>query len=239
MRYTDAPRAGSGGGEVIEVSMKGKDTWYRLYTQKRGASSKSFKESLPKEIKNALGKSLDEQFNDTNAALEEKQKELAEKQKQLEQVEQRAAESQKLRRDMDAITNRIKDDDDRIRELEDTHGSVNTEEIQRLKAEKRALESDHQSKRQQLSQLQKNAKQADKIQKEIDKLMLDNRGLAERVNELRAKKDAIKPLDELKQNKEELERQIEDDKRAIAKCSKPEERITIPGFKALVKASIA
>ena len=219
MRYKVAPRAGEGGGgggAIIEVKMSGKDKWYRLYTKLRGASSNSFNDHLPKEIQNALGKSLDEQFNDTNTLLDRNQKELAEKKKQLEQVEQRAAESQKVRRDMDAITNRIKDDDDRIRELEDAHGPLDTEKIQRLKNEKRALESDHQSKWQQLLQLQKNAKQADKIQKEIDKLMLDNRGLAERLDELRTKKDAIKLLDELKQNKEELERQIEDDKRVIA-----------------------
>ena len=46
--------------------------------------------------------------------------------------------------------------------------------------------------------------------------MLDNRGLAERLDELKAKKDAIKPLDELKQNKEELETKIAEDKRVIA-----------------------
>ena len=61
------------------------------------------------------------------------------KQKQLEQLEQRAAESQKLRRDMDAITNRIKDDDNRIRELEDAHGPLDTEKIQRLKNERGRL----------------------------------------------------------------------------------------------------
>ena len=221
-----APRAGGGGGgAIIEVKMSGKDKWYRLYTKTRGDSSKSFNDHLPKEIKSALGKSLDEQFNDTNTLLDRNQKELAAKQKQLEQVEQRAAESQKLRRDLHAMRNRIKDDDDRIRELEDAHGSLDTEKIQRLKDEKRALESDHQSKRQQLSQLQKNAKQADKMQKEIDKLMLDNRGLAERLYELRAKKDAIKPLDELKQNKEELETKIAEDKRIIAdENTSPSER---------------
>ena len=226
MRYKVAPRTGGGGGgAIIEVKMSGKDKWYHLYTKTRGDSSKSFNDHLPKEIKSALGKSLDEQFNDTNTLLDRNQKELAAKQKQLEQVEQRAAESQKLHRDLDAMRNRIKDDDDRIRELEDAHGPLDTEEIQRLKDEKRALESDHQSKRQQLSQLQKNAKQADKLQKEIDKLMLDNRGLAERLDELRAKKDAIKPLDELKQNKEELETKIAEDKRVIAdENTSPSER---------------
>ena len=138
MRYKVAPRAGGGGGgAIIEVKMSGKDKWYRLYTKTRGASSKSFNDHLPKEIKNAYGKSLVEQFNDTNTLLDRNQKKLAEKQKQLEQVEQGAGEAQKLHRDLDAIRNRIKDDDDRIRELEDAHGSLDTEEIQRLKDEKR------------------------------------------------------------------------------------------------------
>ena len=218
VQYKETPRAGGGGGggAIIEVKMIRKDKWYPLYTQKRGTYGKSFNESLAKEIKSALGKSLDEDFSETNTLLDRNQKELAAKQKQLEQVEQRAAESQKLRRDLDAMRSRIQDDDDRIRKLEKAHGPLDTEEMQRLKDEKRALESDHQSKRQQLSQLQKNAKQADKIQKEIDKLMLDNRGLAERLDELRTKKDALKPLDELKQNKEELETKIAEDKRVLA-----------------------
>ena len=79
-RYKVAPKAGEGGGgAVIEVAMKGKDKWYRLYTKSSGDVYKSFNESLPKEIKTALGKSLDEQFTDTNAALQAKQDELAAK----------------------------------------------------------------------------------------------------------------------------------------------------------------
>ena len=86
-RYRTAPRAGGGGGgAILEVSMKGKDKWYPLYTKSPGDVEKSFNESLPKEIKTALGKSLAEQFNDTNAALQAKQNELAAKQKQLEQA---------------------------------------------------------------------------------------------------------------------------------------------------------
>ena len=69
VQYKVAPRAGGGGGgAIIAVKMSGKDKWYRLYTQSRGASGKSFNESLPKEIKNALGKSLDDKIDDTNAA---------------------------------------------------------------------------------------------------------------------------------------------------------------------------
>ena len=229
-----APRAGGvGGGAILEIAMRDKDKWYCLYTKSRGDFNKSFNESLPKEIKAALGKSLDEQVTDTNAALQAKQNELAAKQKQLEQAEQRAAESQKLRRGMDALTNEIRDVDARIRELEDAHGSIDTEAIQRRKDEKRRLEAEKQSKRQQLSQLQKDAKQAGKIQAEVDKLMRDKRGLEERANTLRAKQEALKPLDELKQKKEELETKIAEDKRII------EDENTSPTERAEAQARVA
>ena len=162
-RWKTVPKSG---GAIIEVSMREKDKWYPLLTKRRGADSKSFNESLPKEIQKALGKSLDEQFNDTNTALKEKQNELDEKQKQLEQDdEQRAPESQKLRRDMDAITNQIRDKDASIRELEDTHGRpLDTEAIQKLKAEKKMLEGEKRSKDKELAQLRK---QYDKIRTEV------------------------------------------------------------------------
>ena len=84
-RYQTKPRAGGGGGgAILEVSMKEKDKWYPLYTKSRGDVAKSFNESLPKEIQTALGKSINELFDDTNTALQEKQNELAEKQNQLE-----------------------------------------------------------------------------------------------------------------------------------------------------------
>ena len=131
-RYKVAPRAGGGGGgAIIEIAMRGKDKWYRLYTKSPGDADKSFNASLLKEIKTAFGKSINEQLTDTNAALQAKQNELAAKQKQLEQAEQRAAESQKLRRDMDALTNGIRDAEARMRALEDAHGSIDTEAIQR------------------------------------------------------------------------------------------------------------
>ena len=215
-RYTTKPRAGGGGGgAIIEVSMKEKDKWYPLYTKSRGEEVKSFNESLPKEIKTALDKSLEEQFNDTNAALQEKQNELAAKQKQLERAEQRADESEKLKRDMNALNNQIKDADAQMRKLEDAHGALKEEEIQKLKDEKRKLEGEKQSKQQDLAQLRKQAKQVDKIHTEVDKRMRDKRELEERSNELRAKQDALKPLDKLKQELEELDTKIAEDKRVI------------------------
>ena len=164
VRYKAPPISGKdSGGIVVEVKLKNGKRWYTLYTKSKGDTKPTFNQSLTPGIKTALGPSLTEILSDTNAAVAENQQRLIAKQKELEQAEQRAAEAQKFRRDMDAMRSRIKDVDDQIRELEDAHGPLDTEGIQRLKDEKRALESDHQSKRQQLSQLQKNAKQADKI----------------------------------------------------------------------------
>ena len=221
-RWKTAPRSG---GAILEVSMRTKDKWYPLLTKSHGDDSKTFNQSLPKEIQTALGKSLDDQFNATNTALQEKQNELDEKQKQLEQDEQRAAESQKLRREMDALTNQIRDKDARIRELEDIHGgSIDTEAIQRLKDEKKTLEGEKRSKDKELAQLRK---QYDKIRTEVDKLRREKRELETRKNELAAKKDALKPLDELKQRAEELNQNITEDIRLIEdENTSPSERET-------------
>ena len=130
VRRVEAPRLGQGrGGYVIELSLKGRNKWYRFYTKSPGDTKATFNEHLPQAINNALGKTTDELFSETNTALEINQQELAEKQTQLEQAEQRAAERQKLRHDLDAIRNRIKETDDRIEELENKYGSLNTEAI--------------------------------------------------------------------------------------------------------------
>ena len=157
---------------------------YPLFTKNTVTRQLRENPQLSQEIKTYLGKSMLHQINDFQQERDRKQKELQAKEKQKQQLEKTLEDRDKLRQELDAIRNRIKDDDDRIREMEDAHGPLDIEKIQRLKDEKRALESDHQSKRQQLSQLQKNANQVDKIQKEINKLMLDNRGLAERLDEL-------------------------------------------------------
>ena len=200
---------------LIKMVGRGKKV-YPLFTKSVVTSQLRENPNLSQEIKAYLGKSMGEQMKDFQQEKTRKEAELAAKQKQLEQIQQRTAESQKLRRDMDALTNAIRDKDARMRELEDTHGgSIDTEAIQRLKDQKRGMEAEKQAKQQQLSQLQKGAKQADKIQKEIDKLRLDDRGLEQQLAEMKAKQDVLKPLDELKQKADELNQHITEDMRLI------------------------
>ena len=199
---------------LVKMVGRGKKV-YPLLT--KNAVTRQLRENpnLSQEIKTYLGKSMGEQMKDFQQEKARKEAKMAAKQKQLEQIQQRVAESQKLRRDMDALTNAIRDAEAQRRELEDAHDSIDTETIQRLKDEKRRLEAEKQAKHQQLSQLQKEAKQADKIRAEVDKLRLDKRGLEQQLAEMKAKQDALKPLDELKQKADELNQHITEDLRII------------------------
>ena len=134
---------------------------------------------------------------------------------------------------MDALTKKIRDAEARITQLEDEHGPLDTESIQKLKDEKRALVAKKQAKQQELLQLQKDAQETDKIRAEVDKLQGDTSGLEARRNDLRAKKDALKPLDELKKTVEELENKIAEDKRVIA------DENTSPSERAAAEARVA
>ena len=170
---------------------------------------------LPQEIKNLLGKSIEEQIEGVKQLKAKKEAALVAKQKQKKQLEQKADEKQKLSRDMDSLTNEIRDVDEQKRELEDAHGPLDTEAIQKLKDEKRALEAKKKTIKQQLSQLQKDITQYNKIQEEVDQLRHDTGELDQHLNELRAKEETLKPLEELEQEAEELNRKIKEDRQLI------------------------
>ena len=170
---------------------------------------------LPQEIKNLLGKSIEEQIEGFKQLKAKKVATLAAKQKQKKQLEQKADEKQKLSRDMDSLTNEIRDVDEQMRELEDVHGSMDTEVIQKLKDEKKALEGEKKNIQQQISQLQKDIIQYNTIQEEVNQLRHDTGELDQHLNELRAKEETLKPLNELEQEAEELNRKIAEDKQLI------------------------
>ena len=188
---------------------------------------------LPQEIKNLLGKSIEEQIEGFKQLKAKKEATLAAKQKQKKQLEQKADEKQKLSRDMDSLTNEIRDVDEQMRELEDVHGSMDLEAIEKLKDQKRALENEKKTKQQQISQLQKDTIQYNTIQEEVAKLTHENRELDQHLNELRAKEETLKPLEELEQEAEELNRKITEDKQLI------EDENTSPSERAAAEARVA
>ena len=188
---------------------------------------------LPQEIKNLLGKSIEEQIEDFKQLKAKKVATLAAKQKQKKQLEQKADEKQKLSRDMDSLTNEIRDVDEQMRELEDVHGSMDLEEIQKLKDQKRALENEKKTKQHQIKLLQKDMIQYNTIQEDIAKLRHDTGELDQHLNELRVKEETLKPLEELEQEAEELNRKIAEDKQLII------DENTSPSERAAAEARVA
>ena len=211
-RYREASRSG---GLIIKVKYHTSDKWYPPYTKSRGDVEKTINTSLPNRIKDALGKSLTDTVNETTAVLQDLQKQEEAQRKALQQAQTKADEAQRLRREMDAIRGRTKDVADRMQELEDTQGPLDKDAIQKLKDEKRKLAADHQAKRKQLDALAKAAQQAQKLQQDINKTRLSKGETERRLGQLKAQKDAIQPLDELKQKAAELNEHITEDMRII------------------------
>ena len=175
---------------------------------------------LPQEIKNLLGKSSEEQIKGFKQLKAKKEATRAVKQKRNQQLEQMADEKQKLSREMDSLTNQIRDLDEHKLELEDVHGSLNTEEIQKLKDEKRALEGEKKNIQQQISQLQKE--------------IIDYNTKQEEVNQLRHETEELREtLNELEQEAEELNRKITEDKQLI------DDENTSPSKRAAAEARVA
>ena len=188
---------------------------------------------LPQDIKVYLGKSINDQIKDFEKLKSEKKATLAAKQKQMKQLKQQNDEKQKLIRDMDSLTNQIRDLDEQMRELEDAHVSMDTEAIEKLKDQKRAMENEKKTKQQQISQLQKDTIQYNTTQEEVAKLTHENRELDQHLNELRAKEETLKPLEELEQEAEELKRKITEDKQLI------DDENTSPSARAAAEARVA
>ena len=167
---------------------------------------------LPQEIKNLLGKSIEKQIKGFKQLKAKKEAARAVKQKQNKQLEQKADEKQKLSREMDSLTNQIRDLDEHKRELEDVHGSMDTEAIQKLKDEKRALEGKKKTIQQQISQLQKEIIDYNTKQEEVNQLRHETEELGQHRNELR-------------ETLEELNRKIAEDKQLIVdENTSPSER---------------
>ena len=167
---------------------------------------------LPQEIKNLLGKSIEEQIKGFKQLKAKKEATLAAKQKQDKQLEQMADEKQKLSREMDSLTNQIRDLDEQRMELEDVHGSLDKEAIQKLKDEKRALEGEKKTIQQQISQLQKEIIYYNTQQEEVNQLRHETEDLGQHRNELR-------------ETLEELNRKIAEDKQLIVdENTSPSER---------------
>ena len=194
---------------VIRMRGEGKKSYY-LYTKSRETGKPHLNPNLSLKIRRALGKSALEQSATLQQERDTNLREIVKKRNKLVQMQDAAQEVQGRRQDLENLRDRIKRFDDDIRELEDKAGSLDEEAIQRLKDEKRALEAEHQRKREQLDQAAADAKTALKLQVEINDLKLANRDIERQINKLGIK--VHKLLEELQQEKADLEKRLADNR---------------------------
>ena len=110
--------------------------------------------------------------------------------------------------------NQIKQLENDIHTLEDKAGpSLDEATIQRFKDEKRALEAEHQRKREQYDQTRVKVKESLQLQTEINDLKLANRDIDRQMNKLGVKPTRM--LDELVQEKAELEKRLAEKRRVL------------------------
>ena len=188
---------------------------------------------LPSEIKNLLGKSIEEQIKDLKRMKVKKIAAMIEKQTQKKRLEKNAEARNKLNQEIYFINQEIQNVEAEERKLEETHGKVDIQALQKLKNEKKELESEKKTIQKQLKQQQQVMKEYHKIQTEIEQLVHEKREIDQNLSFLRAQEETLKPLDQLEQEVKELERKITEDKQLI------EDENTSPSERAAAEARVA
>ena len=189
--------------------------------------------NLPPEIKNLLGKSIEEQIKDLKRMKVKKITAMIEKQTQKKRLEQNVEARNKLNQEIYFINQEIQDVEAEERKLEETHGKVDIQALQKLKNEKKELESEKKTLQKQLKKQQQVVQEYHKLQTEIEQLVHEKREIDQNLSLLRAQEETLKPLDQLKQEAEELNRKITEDKQLI------EDENTSPSERAAAEARLS
>ena len=197
---------------VVKKAGAGQTPYY-LFTIERATGHERLNPKIPPVLRASLGESAVDQ----SAALQQERdrnlQEIRAKTQTKQQFEEAAQTLPKLRQEMDALRNQSRQLDDERRKLEDRAGPLDEEAIQRMKDEKRALEAEHQRIREQYDQVYAQVQRALQLQVDINDLKLANRDIDRQINKLGIK--AAKPLDELEQEKADLEKRLVEKRRVL------------------------
>ena len=121
----------------------------------------------------------------------------------------------KIHHEVYFINQEIQDVEAEERKLEEAHGKVDIQALQKLKNEKKELEGEKKTKQQQIKQQQKVVKEYQKTQTEVEQLVRENREIAQNLSLLRAQEETLKPLDQLEQEIKKLEHIIAEDRQLV------------------------
>ena len=197
----------------IKITGAGKKAYF-LLTEDKSTKQQKLNPQLTKEIRKALGESASDQLKTLQEQRDRNAAEIRVRVQEREQLDVQGQELQENRQEMNAIQNQIRQLENDIHALEDKAGtSLDEATIQRFKDEKRALEAEHQRKREQYDQTRVKVKETLQLQTEINDLKLANRDIDRQINKLGVK--PARMLDEMVQEKAELEKKLVEKRRVL------------------------
>ena len=166
--------------------------------------------SFTDRFKKVRGPSSEELLAEKNQEEREMQQSMAEEEKQLKEKEQQTSLEQKTTENVQNLRKRIEETKAKRDAMEEEHGSTleQQNEIDRLKQLEKNLKADLKNEEIELKQLQKRQDtQLRKIKQNIGKLKRDIYAKTKERNEIEVGLNRTKPLDELADDYEKLERE--------------------------------
>ena len=197
--------------EIVSFGPKGGET--PIFKKDGSGFLKSFRNKFS----STLGPSAEEMLAEDRVSIQEHRKTLDETIKQQMEAEKIAALKRKEELETERLVQEINRRDEQIKNLEDEQGN-NLEanaELQRLKLLKKNYETDLQNRKKEIDALKKLSKDREKAQKKVKE---ERAKLAEKERErnlIEERLNSTKPLDDLKEQENELKQKNEED-RAIA-----------------------
>ena len=190
---------------------------YPLYTEERFTKRQRLNPRLLKEITFALGKPAEEKLVEQRQEIRETDQRLKEA-KQLEKtLNETAAKQQQVAQEKQAKEAQLEQLNQRIANIENEGGTVieRQNEIDRLKRQKAKIERDIEEAKEKSKEYAKTIIKREKATREVERLQRKLADKEQKRNATEARLNRTKPLDELKEEQETLERQIKENKRVI------------------------
>jgi len=202
----------------LQVKMKGfGKKLYDLFTTEKRTGRQQLNPKLSKEIKDSLGPMAQEVIDKENETIRTVRQNLIDAEKQLKEAETLAAEREKASQELQELRQRIERTQAKIDAIHDEHGcNVESEaELRRQRQLQKNLQTDFEKAKKEVAALETQAKNKEEEQAKVDRLRASLAAKESERNTIEERLNQTKPLDDLKEQESELQRQNEEDQAII------------------------
>ena len=206
-------RRGSGknSGKIVAIGVRGGE--YKILKDDESDLTQSFIDSFKKK----LGTRAEEIILQDRSTIQEQRQRLTEAENQERLANALAAEKEKEEQELENLRRQVERTQARIDSLQEEQGSnlESEAELNRLKQLKKNYQKDLDSKKKKMVSLEKEAKNKDKAQAKVDRERAKLAQIGKERNEIEERLNKTKAIDELKEQKNDLNRQNEEDQKII------------------------